>query len=307
MIRIIKRQAENEEIKIIRKIEKDVWIDVEEPKEKEIEFLEKRIGISKDVVLDYLDEDEIPRVSSENGFVSIIVRVPIEERNKIYTIPLGIVITNNFILTIHSKHIDFLDQFFEGREKFSTRKRIRLLFQLLSIMIQRYTKILRNIEKEIRETEKRFLRKVKNDDIMILMDMKETVLDLQNAIYENNRVLESLLTGHHIKLYKGDIRIINDIIIDNKQCVTMSSFLIKNVNNALEMFEWIVSNNMNDLMKKLTSVAVILSIPVLISGLYGMNVNLPIQKHPHAFWILTLLSLLLSFIAFLYFKKKDWI
>ncbi len=307
MIKIIKREFENSSVKELKNIEKDIWIDIENPKSKEIEFLENRLKISRDIIFDFLDEDEIPRVFSENSMTSIILRVPVEEKDKIYTIPLGIILLKDKIITIHSKHLDFLDQFFYGEIKFSTKKRIRLIFQILSVLIQYYTRLLRKIEKVIRETEKRFLKNVKNDDIVFLMNLKETVLDLQNAVYENNRVLESILSGHHIKLYQGDIKIISDLIIDNKQCVTMASFLIKNVNNALEIFEWIVSNNMNIMMKKLTSLAAILSIPVLISSFYGMNVGLPIQKHPHAFWVLTFFSVLLSLIAFIIFRKKDWI
>jgi magnesium transporter len=139
------------------------------------------------------------------------------------------------------------------------------------------------------------------------MEMKENVMDLQNAIYENNKVLEALLTGHYIKLYKGDEKIIQDIIIDNKQCITMSNFLIKTVNNTLQIFEWVISNNLNTLMKKLTSLAVILSMPLIVTSIYGMNIPLPLQKSSYALPVIMLFSLFLAVVVAFYFRHKDWI
>lgn len=307
MIRIIRRLNENGKIETLKKLLPNSWVDIENPNEREISFIEKRFGIPRDHIIDSLDENEIPRISSENGEVLIILRVPIETEEKIFTLPLGIILLKSYIITIHSHPIDFLDQFFKGEIKFSTQKRIRLVFQIIMVLIHKITKLLRKIEKDVRDKEKEFLKSAKNEDILLLMRIKENVLDLQNAIYENNKVLEAMISGHHIKLYKGDIKIINDIIIDNKQCMAMSSFLIKNVNNALQMFEWVISNNLNILMKKLTSLAVIFSMPLLISGIYGMNIKLPIQHNENAFIILMLISFLLSLLVTIYFRKKDWL
>lgn len=307
MIRIIRRLNEDGKIETLKKPLPNCWIDVENPNEKEISFIEKKLKVPRDYIVDCLDEDEIPRISSENGIVVIILRIPVESEKDIFTIPLGIILTRNSIITIHSHRVEFLSQFFRGEIKFSTSKRIRLIFQILMVLIHKFTRLLRSLEKEIRKIEKEFLKSAKNEDILLLMRIKENVLDLQNAIYENNKVLEAILTGHHIKLYKGDIKIINDILIDNKQCITMSSFLIKNVNNALQTFEWIISNNLNMLMKKLTSLAVILSMPLIVSGIYGMNIRLPLQYSENAFIILIVISLILSLIVAIYFKSKDWI
>ncbi len=306
MMRIVKRIREDGRIEILKKPLPHTWIDVQSPNEKEISFLERKLKIPREIVLDCLDEDEIPRIESEGGVTTIILRVPVEKET-ICTIPLGIILTREAIVTVHSRKIGFFNDFFSGKIKFSTAKRVRLVFQILRVLIHNYTKLLRNIEREVRETEKRFLHSAKNEDILLLMGLKETILDLQNAIYENNKVLEAMLTGHYIKLYKEDVKIITDIIIDNKQCITMSSFLIKNVNNALQTFEWIISNNLNVIMKKLTSLAVILSVPVIITGIYGMNIALPLQHDQNAFVLLGMLMLLLSLSVTIFFRMKDWI
>ncbi len=307
MIKIVKRVKEDGKIDTLKKPLPNTWIDVQSPNEREIDFLERKLKIPREIVLDCLDEDEIPRITSEDGVTTIILRVPVEREEKLFTIPIGIVLTRKRFVTIHSYPIDFFEDFFSGRVKFSTLKRVRLIFQILKVLIHTYTRLLRNIEKRIRKIEKQFLKTAKNEDILLLVEIKETVLDLQNAIYENNKVLEAMLTGHYIKLYKGDVKIINDILIDNKQCITMSSFLIKNVNNALQTFEWIISNNLNTLMKKLTSLAVILSMPLIISGIYGMNISLPMQQSENAFPLLITISILLSLLVAIFFKKKDWL
>ncbi len=306
MLKIIRRMKEEGKPEILKKPGKNCWVDVENPSEREISLMERKLKIPKDIVLDCLDEDEIPRIESEGGATTIILRVPIENQS-LRTIPLGIILTREMMVTIHSSEIEFLSDFFTGRVKFSTAKRVRLVFQILRVLIHTYTKLLRSIERKIRESEKRFLHSAKNEDILFLMELKENVLDLQNAIHENNKVLEAVLTGHYIKLYRDDVKIITDIIIDSKQCVTMSSFLIKNINNALQTFEWIISNNLNMIMKKLTSLAVILSVPVIITGIYGMNIALPFQHSSDAFLILMILALILSLSVAAFFKKKEWI
>ncbi len=309
MLRILKRENEKEIPVRVKRINKDCWVDLEAPSDDEISLLFRRTEIPRDVILDCLDEDEVPRISSEQirDGVVVIVRVPVYEGEKIFTIPLGIIITSDLFITVHSKPISFLQKFYDGGIDFSTKKKVRFLFQILRELIQEYTKILRLIEKRIRNIEKLFIQKARNEDILLLMEIKETVLDLQNAIHENNKVLEGILAGHHIKLYKGDVKIIADIIIDNRQCMTMSNFLIKNVNNALQTFEWIISNNLNIIMKRLTSLAMIISIPMIISSIYGMNILLPLQYHPYAFVILMLLSLVLCLIVAVYFAKKNWL
>ena len=307
MIRLVRRVEENGNIERLMRIEENCWIDMESPSNDEIEKVCDYFAVPKDIVTDSLDEDEIPRIVKSDRYVFIIVRVPVEEENSIFTIPLGIILLEKNIITVHSRSIDILNSFFEGEIAYSTTKKVRFLLVLLKRIIEEYTHLLRVLEKRVRELEKEFLRRVKNEHILILMGIKENVLDIQNAIHENNKILEAILAGHYIKLYRGDVEIINDIIIDNRQCITMSSFLIKNVNNALQIFEWIVSNNMNMLMKKLTSIAVILSIPVIISGIYGMNVSLPLQNSPIAFPLLMLISLILMLAVFIYFKKQSWI
>ena len=294
----------------LRQLSREVsgcWIDLENPTEREIEEIARKYRIEKETIIDALDEDEVPRIVKERGYVFIILRVANIAKGDLNTIPLGIILLKNYIITVHSKPLEVLNKFFEDKIKFSTTKRVRLLLKIIREIISEFTKNLRTCERKIRELERKFLRHAKNEDIVYLMSIKEDILDMQNAILENNKVFEAILTGHYIKLYKGDEEIIYDLIIDNKQCITMASFFIKVATNTQNTFEWIISNNFNILMKKLTSIAAILSLPVIISGFYGMNVALPLQNNSNAFWVLVLVSFALSLIVAAIFRAKEWI
>jgi magnesium transporter len=307
MERIIYREGESARIKFLAREVKNCWIDLEAPTEKEISWIVEKFGVSKEFILDALDQDEIPRVEKEGRGINLIIRVPCMEENVVKTVPLGIILLPNVFITVHLQKLEILNEFFEGKIKFSTSKKTRLLLQIIKTTIHHYTKLLRACERKIRNIEKSFLKYARNEDIIVLMDIKEEVLDMQNAILENNKIFEAILTGHYITLYKGDVEIIQDLIIDNKQCITMSTSLIKIATNTLRTFEWIISNNLNMLMKKLAGIAVILSVPVIISSFYGMNVGLPLQGSPHAFTIILLVSFLLSLLVAIVFKLKNWI
>jgi magnesium transporter len=209
MIRILERKKELGKIHVKQKPVSGVWIDVENPSEEDVFFLERELNVPREIVLDCLDEDEVPRVVSEKRYTLVIIRVPSHRRQKFETVTLGIIITKKHIITIHRDKLDVLDGFLSGEYRFSTLKRVRFMLQIFRVIIQQYTKILRHMEKNLRKTERRFIKQARNEDILHLMNMKEQVLDFQNAIYENNKVLEAILSGHYIRLYLSGRRAYN--------------------------------------------------------------------------------------------------
>ena len=307
MKRIIFKKAEGGSLENLSQAIKNCWIDLENPSDTEIEEIARKYGIEKETLADALDENEVPRITKEKGYISIILRVVNRKGNKESTTPLGIILLKDCIITVHSQTLEILTNFFEDRIKFSTAKRTKLLLKIIREIIAEFTKNLRCCEKKIRELEKKFLKHARNEDIVYLASIKEDILDMQNAILENNKVFEAILKGHYLKLSKSEEEMMYDLLIDNRQCITMASFFVKVAANTQNTFEWIISNNFNILMKRLTSIAAILSLPVIISGLYGMNVSLPLQENANAFWILLSISLALSLTATAVFKAKGWI
>lgn len=307
MKRIIFKKAEREPLQHLSKEVKNCWIDLENPSDAEIEEIARKYRIEKETLVDALDENEVPRITKEKRYTFIILRVVNREGNKAGTTPLGIILLDNYIITVHKQTLEILNKFFEDRIRFSTAKRVRLLLKIIREIIVEFTKNLRCCEKKIRELEKKFLRHARNEDIVYLASIKEDILDMQNAILENNKVFDAILAGHYLKLSKSEEESMYDLLIDSKQCITMASFFVKVAANTQNTFEWIISNNFNILMKRLTSIAAILSLPVIISGFYGMNVALPLQQNTNAFWILLSISLALSLMATAVFKAKGWI
>jgi magnesium transporter len=139
------------------------------------------------------------------------------------------------------------------------------------------------------------------------VEMEKSLIYFSDSIAPNNNVLEKILSGRIIKMYKNDEDILEDIIVDNRQTIQMTQVSIKNIRNMREAYTSILSNRLNKTVKLLTSITIILTIPTIISSIYGMNVELPLQALPGVFNIILIFILLVSLVLLLSFYKKGWL
>ncbi len=312
-LNIYTKKTADTEYTPLDKVEANAWIDAVAPTEAELKQIAEALDIDADLLKDALDEDEMPRVDIEdNGAVNIIVRVPYRERGEtleqISTLPLGVAVNNNILATICLKKTPTIGDFLNKKVKrFSTGKRGRFLLQIMERSTYNYLKHLSILDKKVEEIETTLKESMKNEEIMRLMDIQKTLVYFNNGAIANQRVLERVMRGGVVQIFEEDKELLEDIIIDNKQALAMIAVSGNILNNTMNSYSSIISNNLGSIMKVLTLITIVLMIPTLVASIYGMNIELPLQNHDIAFYITIGLAFALSLLTAGIFWRLKWL
>lgn len=313
MVKVYNSDVETNQLKVVEKIEKGCWISMINPTDQEIKEVCKKTKIAEDFIRYSLDYEEKARIDNEedDGTILFIVDVPIIEKEKdteIYTtMPLGmIVVRDDYFITVSLKRNIVIDNFERKRVKaFSTYKKSRFLFQIMLINASHYLTYLKQINKETEIAENILKTSMKNRELLKLLSLEKSLVYFTTSLKSNELVMEKTLRGKILKLYEEDEDILEDAIVENKQAIEMSGIYRDILNGTMDAYASIISNNLNGVMKFLTSITIILAIPTLISSLWGMNVPVPFQNHPYGFLILSGICILVTVIAILILKRRD--
>jgi len=295
----------------LEEIEDGAWISLVDPTTEELDFIEDELGVDKDFLRAALDEEESARLESEDDQVLILVDTPYVEKTDdhiIYeTLPLGIIITDKNIITVCLKNSIVLDQFEKNSIRtFFTYKKYRFLYQLLYKNAQRYLLYLRQIDKMSNSVEKQLHQSLKNKELFQLLDLEKSLVYITTSLKANQIVMEKILRINIIKKYSDDEDLLEDVIIENKQAIEMANIYSGILSGMMDAFASIISNNLNIVMKLLTSITILMAIPTMFSSFFGMNlVNIPFSSSPFGFWIIIGISAITATIVGFLLIKKD--
>ncbi|BCY19288.1 MAG: magnesium transporter CorA family protein [Chloroflexi bacterium] len=309
MIRIIKTTENG--VEQIPEVVNNCWINVIDPTLNEIDQL-NNLGIPREFLTYPLDVDELSRSEKEDdGTLLIIVRVPFYQGPKsdipYITLPLGIIVTGKFIVTISRQEYAFLNDFTSGRIRgFSTGKRYRFILRMLLSIAGSYLSNLREINKLTEAVEDRLQSSIKNKEVMELLKYQKSLVYFTQGIRSNEVLMERLQKMRLFTQYDEDEDLLADVITENQQAFSMTEISTNIMSSMVEAFATIVSNNVNDVMKFLASMTIVLSIPSIVVGFFGMNVTLPYSDHPYAYIGVILLFVILMALVVYAFLKRDW-
>lgn len=313
MIKIYKTNAEeNPIIEEKQEIERNCWINVIKPTQEEIELLSKSIGISEMDLAKFLDEEEQARTEVEDNYRLIVLDIPTFEKHTTYnvsvTVPLVILQVNDeYIVTMCTKETDIFNDFIQGKVKnFYTEKKSRFTIQIMLKVASSYIKDLEKINEETNKSEKSLKKSTSNNDLLKLMHLQKSLVYFSTSLRSNDIVLEKLQKTNLIPLYEEDIDVLEDVIIENQQAIEMASIYSSILSSTIEVFGTIISNNLNKIMKFLAGLTIVISIPTIVASFMGMNVPLGMfSDNPLSFFIIFLLSIILSIIAAVILKNKN--
>jgi magnesium transporter len=286
------------------------FINMEDPTQLEVEALEKECQIPMTFLTDPLDPKERPRVDQEPPVTLIIIRVPrlpmSQEAHNITTIPLGIIITRDKIITV-CRDTDLVDVLI----KRVTRKpkpvcRFSVAFKLL---IESSTDFINHLERleELTDLAESTLSKAQqNEEIMMLLTIDKALINYNVALRSNRGIMEKLMDNTLIHLKPNERDLLERALTENQQAIFTGDIFGQVLGSMSDAFGTVISNNLNKVVKFLTGVTIILMLPTLIAGLYGMNVVLPFEKHPYAFWIIVFFCSISGFLLWLFFYRKRW-
>jgi magnesium transporter len=256
-----------------------------------------------------LDEDELPRIESAEDATLIVIDVPasIDNGKKHITYPLGVIISeNHYVVTISPKSTKILNDFKKNLVKdFRTAKKTRFLIQIIINAAAGYLKVLKGIYSDIENKEKVLQQSTQNEDLIDLLSTEKTLVYFATSLKENDLVLERLSKGIVLPLYEGDLDLLEDALIENRQAIDMAGIYQNILNSITETYATIVSNNLNNVMKFLAGATIVLSIPTIISSFLGMNVQFGIIGTSDLSAIAILIfSVVASLLVAFWLKKK---
>ncbi len=289
------------------------WIHVTSPTDKEIEVISKLTSFSEQDLKAPLDEEERARIEKEDDKLTILFDIPMmeEEEGNYYsytTIPLGVFIKDEYFVTISLKESILIKDFIMGRVKgFDINKRTRFVFQLLYYTSKKYLNYLKQIDRASKRIQNELHKSTRNKELIQLLDLENSLVYFSTSLMSNDLVISKLANSSvYLKKYEEDQDLLEDVAIENKQAIEMCNIYKDILGGTMDAFASVISNNQNIVIKLLTIVTLIISIPSMIAAFYGMNVDdIPLKSVKGAFWIIATISCLLSaIVGFLLFKKK---
>ena len=309
-IRVYKPFAKK--LKQINKLEKGTLITVTDPGQEEIDFLCKELKIPADFFDYSLDMDERARIEEDENCKLVIVKVPYydpTDEDEMYgTIPLGIIFAENTILLVCNMSTELVSKMIENMQKRylgSLAKddfTLSILYdttQLFLLYLKQISNIITIVQKKIQETSR-------NEDLAKLLNLEKSLVYFTTALKSNEFMAMKLRKIGIVPESEENDDKIDDIVIETKQAIEMSSIYNNIVSEMMTAFSSIISNKLNNIMKLLTIITIVLTVPVMFASIYGMNIQLPGDKSPYAFAVFVITSIMFSGLVVWYFKKKDW-
>lgn len=289
-----------------------VWVQLINPSVSEGQMVADALNVDIEDVLAALDEEESSRIELQDGYTLILVDIPTteirHEKESYTTIPLGIILTSEEIVTICTEDTPVLQAFLNNRVKeFSTKKKLRFVYQILYRISVLYQSNLRVIDKMRTEIEERVDRSTADMDLINLHELESTLVYFATSLRANGVVLDRLTRYKRLEQYPEDKELLGDVIVENQQAIEMTGIYRDIINGTRELMSSVLNNRLNNAMKFLTSITLVMAIPTVISGLYGMNVDerwVPFAHTPHGFFIICSLTILVCIIILLILHKK---
>src|SRR5688572_122145 len=307
MLRIYKTTGNG--LETIENLANGAWVHAISPTPDEIEKL-TNWGMEMDYINYCLDQDEMPRMERDEDYTFILLRIPIHQPESdipYNTVPLGIMILGNKIITVCRYESDIFRPLINGKHRhLKTGKRYRLALYIFLETAARYLNLLREITRAIELVEDRLQRSTQNRELLELLKYQKSLTYFATALRSNEVMMERVQRTQLFSYYEEDQDLLEDVLTENQQAIQMTNINTEILASMMDAFASIISNNLNSVMKALAAITIIINVPAVVAAFYGMNVNLPAEGHPWAFLMVLGISLALTALATFIFYKRDW-
>jgi magnesium transporter len=307
MVTIYYSQARKRDLQILATARAGSWIAVDAPDETELDKLATEYGLDRDNLADALDIYEAPRIEVEDGNVYIYTRYCYPEGREIATEPLLIIYAKDHLFTVMRAKTPIIDRLTNNVLDVITTQKTKTLLQILAEINRSYELQLTRLSRRILQLRAHMRQsQLTTREFVGIIELEEDLNEFLSALQPQALLFRSLLSGKYIRLYEQDRDIIEDIELGTGEVITQVQGRLRTLVNMRQAYDAIATTNLNETFKRLTSIAIFLTVPTIIGGLYGMNVDLPLQHARHAFlFVLGLIALITA--TFIYFfKRKRW-
>jgi magnesium transporter len=286
------------------------WIKAIDPTPEEIQKLVSW-GIDTDYINYSLDLDEMPRIERDDDYTFILIRIPHSQPGSdipYITIPLGIMIKSNIIVTICRYDKDMFRVLANGKYRLlKTAKRYRFALYIFLETATRYLTHLREINRTTEAIEDQLQKSTRNRELMELLKYQKSLTYFATALRSNEVMMERVQRTQIFNYYEEDQDLLEDVLTENQQAIQMTSINTEILSSMMDAFASIISNNVNSVMKALAALTIIVSLPGTVAGFFGMNLMLPLtDQDPFGFLIVFGIALAMTAVATYIFYKRDW-
>lgn len=296
----------------IDKPETGSWINISPPlKQEEFTQLSEQLDIPLDFLTDSLDIDERTRFEEEDNVRLIVLKTPVannsfNESDAYYiTIPICIILTHNQIITVNSFENPAIKKFLNTFQNRSTDKKSMMVLKVFEKVVQDFMAHLKEINQRRNVLEQKLYSANKNEHLLQLMRIQKSLVYFVTALRSNELLFMKLQRANFLALTEDEKEILEDLIVDNAQALEMANIYTNILSSTLDAFASIIANNQNEVLKRLAIITIVLTFPVLVASLFGMNVPSGFENSPSAFYIVAFMSLAISSaVGWFFFRKK---
>lgn len=322
MIKYYYKDGKTEQLQVLDEFKPGGWIHVESPTPHEISILKEKFDLGGGLLKDALDIYEVPRLEVEGNKCYIFTRFAYwqspkiqlsayspngykNESSLISTEPVLIILADKFLMTFSLNPLPFVNDLLSDDKIYTTNK-IRLFFIIFVKIHSIYNSFLHNISKLIRSTTIE-LERINNKDIVQFVTFESVLNDFLSALEPTNVILKNLFSGKVLKLKDQEKNLMEDLFFSNSELIELSQANLRNLVNIREAYSTIMTNNLNRVIRLLTSLTVILAVPTMIASLYGMNIHLPGENSSYAFIVIVGIIISIASVLLIIFFKNRWL
>lgn len=289
--------------------EPSCWINIECPDEDDISFLREQLDVPQSFIDSVGDENERPRFDREDGWLLTILRIPhrpIGKSDKYTTLTFGILTKDDTVVTVCQEQTEMLDDYisYTRKRRINVSNHPDFILRLIYSSTYWYQLYLKDINLTLTENANALSHSVTNEDLYTFMDLQKSLVYFNTSLRGNNILVQRI-----DKMFNEDCdpELLEDVEIEVEQALNTVDIYIEILDSTMDTLASVISNNVNQIMKKMTSVSIILMLPTLIASFYGMNVAVAFGGSQYAFWGIILFSIALAVLIYIWLKKINWI
>jgi magnesium transporter len=295
-------------LEIIDKPKNGAWISVMGPDDTELDSLAKEFKLDRDLLGDAIDIYEAPRIEKDGSNIYVYTRYCYPEGKEIATEPLLLIITSDNLITVMRADTSILNRFISGAREARTTAKTHLVMQIMEEINHSYQLQLNRVSKQILRIRAQLRQsQISNRDFIGIIELEEDLNEFLAALHPQASLLMAFTTTKYVRMAEEDKEIIEDLILEARELIELTKSRLRTLVNIRQAYDAIATNNLNKTFKRLTSIAIFLTIPTVVGGLWGMNVTVPFQNDPHAFSYVLLIILFLVTGVVLFFNRKRWL
>ena len=301
------RTIKDERLQTFTEPRPGVWVDVVNPSLEDLDALVTYFGLDRGILKDATDFFEVPRFERSGSAVYFFTRYLLySDVEHVDTAPILLVVGESFVLTLVIAEAPFLTPFREGTKHVITTQKTKLFLELMTAIADEYARELTQIRRGVNRMRGQ-LRKIRNKNIERLVEYENALNDIVDSLVPTSAWLSQVLTGNYLQLFKEDIALVEDLTIANNQLVGSGTSLLKAIQNIRAAHESILTSNLNVTIRMFAALTILLTIPMIITSFFGMNVPVPLQQNRFGFVYILLVTGGSMGGLWYYFSKKKWL